>query len=53
MNSKYLKKERLKNSKFPQERKNDKSFQTLTLAIGPEGWARHFEQQHISSSLKI
>ena len=33
INSKFLKKKKKKNVKFPQERHNDKSFQALTSAF--------------------
>ena len=43
----YLKKEREKNLKFPQEGHKDESIQTLCPAIHLEEWARHFEHEYI------
>ena len=47
INPKYLKKEGVKNFKFPQEWKKDKSFQALSSAIHQEEWGRHFGHEYI------
>ena len=42
---KYLKKERVKNLKFPQERHRDESIKTHSSAIHLKRWARHFKHE--------
>ena len=46
-NPKYLKKERVKNLKFPQERHRDESIKTHGSAIHLKRWARHFKHEYI------
>ena len=47
ISSKIPQKGRKKNFKFSQELQKDKSFQTLSPAIHPEGWGKHFEHEYI------
>ena len=47
INLKYLKKEREKNLKFPQEWFKDESVETHSPAIYLKGWARHFKHKYI------
>ena len=46
INPKYLKKEREKNLKFPQEWLKDETRHIVQL-IHLKGWARHFEHEYI------
>ena len=46
INPKYLKKEREKNLKFPQEWRKDEMRHIVQL-IHLKGWARHFEHEYI------
>ena len=43
----YLKKERVKNLKFPQKQHRDESIKTHSSAIHLKGWARHFKHEYI------
>ena len=49
INPKYLKKEREKNMNFIPELQNDRSFQTLSLALHLKSWAGHYEHEYISA----
>ena len=53
ISSKIPQKGRKKNFKFSQELQKDKSFQTLSPAIHPEGWGKHFEHEYIIKPSKI